>query len=458
MKIYLSIFFIGIATISFGQFNLNFYQLQGATPQNNNYNPAVFPKAKSFVSLPGMSGIDMSLNNSFKVSDLFTKTGDSTLVNINRFLKNKKEGAYLNTSLTVTDLMIGFRTGENGFVTFFVNERVDASVFYPFNLVDYIWEGNGEYLGKSYAVDDMSYDFTHYREMGVGYGRSFHFFGFNFDLGMRLKLLNGTLHGSIKDNLGMSIYTNEDDFSMNVSMNNGLSRSAGIDALDEENYSYFYGMNKNLGFGVDLGAQMDLTSRISVGISAVDLGFINWKEYAETASFDGASFEISGKSFDDVDKLADAVVDSIEAMTIDTVAATFTTTLNSKVYLNGSYRLTKNGYATAILSNYFTQGRMKTAFSIGYTQNLGNWLAASATFSAASQYGPDLGLGLMLRGAILQTYVSVDHILSAIDVPNARGVNAKVGVNFLFGNPNKEKKEKTEKEKKVKEKKYKYTY
>ena len=122
MKSILTILFVSIATVSFGQFNLNFYQMQGATPQNMNYNPAIFPKAKAFVSLPGMSGIDISVNNSFGVSDIFTETGDSTLIDINRFLSNQKEGAYLNTSMNITDLMFGFRTGENGFVSFFVNE------------------------------------------------------------------------------------------------------------------------------------------------------------------------------------------------------------------------------------------------------------------------------------------------------------------------------------------------
>lgn len=436
MKAFITILFVGIASLSYGQFNLNFYQMQGATPQNTNYNPAVFPKAKVFVSLPGISGIDLSFNNSFGISDVFTETGDSTLIDINRFLLNQKDGAYLNTTANITDLMIGFRTGENGFVTLFVNERIDASFFYPFKLVNFIWNGNAEYVGEDYLIDDISYDFTHYREMGVGYGRSFNIFGFNAHLGARLKLLTGILHSSIKDNLGMSIYTSADDYSVEVTMQNSIARTAGIDAIEDENFEYF-GFNGNTGFGIDLGGQLELNDRITVGFSAVDLGFINWKEYSETANFDGASFRIEGRSFDDMDQLANAITDSIESLSIDTVAGSFTTSLNSKLFLNGSYRLTENGYAHAILSNYFTQGKMKSAFGVGYTQNLGNWLAASATFSAASQQGMDMGLGLMLKGGIFQTYVSVDHIFNTINVPEATGLNLKFGINFLFGRPNK---------------------
>lgn len=434
MKVYLTLIFLTVATISQAQFNLNFYQMQGATPQNTNYNPAVFPKAKVFVSLPGISGIDLSVNNSFGMLDILTETGDSTLIDIDRFLADQKDGAYFNATASITDLMIGFRTGENGFVTLFVNERVDATYFYPLKLVNFIWDGNANYLGESYEIDDISYDFTHYREIGVGYGRTINLFGYNVDMGARLKLLTGLFHGSIADNINMSVYTDPDDYSVTVSMQGGVSRLAGIDAIEDENFAYL-GFNQNTGFGVDLGAQVELTDRITVGFSAVDLGFISWKEYSETASFNGASFSIEGSSFDDIDQLATAIVDSVESLDIDTVAGSFNTTLNSKLFLNGSYRVTENGYAQATISNYFTQGRMRSAFGIGYTQNLGNWFAASATFSAASQRGLDMGLGLMLRGGFFQTYVAVDHIFGTMDIPEASGFNMKFGINFLFGKP-----------------------
>ncbi len=432
MKAFITSVLLLIVTLGYGQFNLNFYQMQGATPQNMNYNPAIFPKAKVFVCLPGLSGVDLSVNNSFGVLDLFTPTGDSSLVDINRFLSNRKKKAYLNTSMSITDLMVGFRMGENGFGSFFVNERLDATGFYPNGLLDFLWEGNGAYLGQDYTIDDISFDATWYREIGIGYGRSFNILGFNVDLGARLKLLNGIIHSSIKKNLEMSIYTSEEDYAMTVTIQNGLSRGAGFDALDEEDYGYL-GFNSNIGFGIDLGGQLELTDRITVGLSAVDLGFINWSEYSETGSFDGTSFDISGTTFDDIDQLGEAVIDSLEALDVDTVANSFTTSLNSKIFLNGSYRLTENGYATAILSNYFTQGKMKSAFGIGYTQELGKWLAASATFSAASQYGADMGLGLMLRGGFFQTFISVDHIFGTINVPEATGANVKFGFNLLFG-------------------------
>lgn len=443
-KYLILIYLVGATNLVFGQFNLNFYQMTNATPQSNNYNAASFPNARAFVGLPVLSGLDLSVNNSFGLSDVFTNTGDSTLIDVDKLLTGQEDGAYFNTMINITDLMVGFRTGENGFVTIFANERTDATFFYPFQLINFIWEGNRKYLGEEYVINDLSYDFTHYREMGVGYGRSFEIFGLNTNLGVRVKYLQGVLHSSIEDNLEMSIYTDESDYSVEVAMKSGLARTAGFNKLiDAGDIGYVFS-NQNTGFAIDLGGEVDLTDRITVGFAANDLGFISWKDDAETASFSGSSFKINGGSFDNMDQLADAVIDSINALTIDTTAADFTTTLNSTLFLSGSYRVTDNGYAQVTVSNYFTQGKMKSAVGIGYLQNLGKWFAASYTMSVASQRGADMGLGLMLRGGFFQTYVSVDHILNTINLPEASGLNMKFGINFLIGGSSKKAKKKDE--------------
>ena len=96
----------------FAQSNLGFYQMSGALPQGANYNPAYFPDARVYVSLPGISGVDMTMNNSFSLSDIFTETGDSTLIDINKFLGTQQEDkSFFNTDIRITNLMIGFRVG-----------------------------------------------------------------------------------------------------------------------------------------------------------------------------------------------------------------------------------------------------------------------------------------------------------------------------------------------------------
>ncbi len=77
MRILIYIILFSIANISYSQFNLSFYQMGAATPQHNNYNASAFPKP-SFFKLPWYLRFDLSVNNSFSLSDVFTETGDST--------------------------------------------------------------------------------------------------------------------------------------------------------------------------------------------------------------------------------------------------------------------------------------------------------------------------------------------------------------------------------------------
>ncbi len=329
--------------------------------------------------------------------------------------------------------MTGFRTGDNGFVTLFVNARVDATAFYPIQLMNFLWEGNRNYIGEEYQIDNISYDMSAYHEIGIGYGRDINILGRKTSIGMRAKYLTGLIHSSLEDNINMSILTNE-DYSIDIALNSGKARSAGLNRLEEEDTDYFT-FNDNTGFGIDLGIQMELTDRISIGLAANDMGFINWSEDSETALFNGTGFSIKGTSFDNVDELGTIVMDSIDALKIDTVATEFRTSLNTRLFLSGSYRVTEQGFAQMTLSNYFTQGRVRSALGIGYTQNFGHWFTASVTGSVAPQSGADMGLGLMLRGGFFQFYANVDNIFGTLDVLEASSVNVKFGINFLFGRP-----------------------
>ncbi len=441
MKKFLYITLFAIANLSFGQYDLSFYQMGNATPQHNNYNAAVFPKGKAFFSLPVISGVNTSVSLGFGMNDILTKTGDSTLVDIDKFLAEQTEGTFMNYSFNPTIFMMGFRVGEKGFLTAFANERMDFTMFYPLKMIQFAWNGNAEYVGENYVIDDFKYNFTAYHEYGIGYGHTFNIAGMNTTFGVRAKYLVGWAHAGIEEDVSMNIYTadatSENPYMMEVTLNSGKMVQAGFNQLeslqdDGAAIDYFIN-NQNTGFGLDFGVDMDVTDRISAGLAINDLGFIDWKDDSESVSFNGTSFTIEGSAFDDLDKLGETVQDSIDNLEIDTAAAEFRTSLNSKVFLSGSYRVTDQGYAMLTVSNFFNQGEMNSALGVGYRQDFGNWFTFSLTGSYSKQFGPDFGAGLMLRGGFFQLYTNVDNIMNTIDIPNAQGFNIKFGINFVFG-------------------------
>ncbi|XOV95086.1 MAG: DUF5723 family protein [Bacteroidota bacterium] len=417
----------------FAQSNLGFFHMGGALPQGANYNPAYFPDARVYVSLPGISGIDLSVNNSFGISDILTETGDSTLIDINKFLgTQQKDKSFFNMNLAITDLMIGFRIGEKSYMSLFVNERIDATMFYPIDLMNFVWRGNAAYVGQNFVADKMGYSMTHYREWGIGYGRSFDILGRETTIGARFKYLNGMLHSSTED-FAISILT-DDDYSLTATFNDAQIRQAGITQLEEDDFdaSYFI-FNGNGGFGFDLGARMQFTEKLGLGASINDLGFINWKENAEVISFTNTTFEYSGINLDNTDSFGEAITDSLDNIKSKTTETTFSTTLNGRTYFTADYLLASNGYAQATLANYFSQGRLKTSVGLGITQPVGKWFMASATTSYVPQQGVDLGLGLMFRLSSFQLYVAADNLFNSLNVPEASAANIKVGLNLLFG-------------------------
>lgn len=425
-----------VAQQGLAQSNIGFFQMRNATPQNMNYNAAVFPESKVFVSLPGISGIDLSVNNSFGLLDIMTPTGDSTLIDIDRFLLSQNDRPYVNVMFGMTDLMVGWRM-KSSFMSVFVNERMDATVFYPMKLMNFLWRGNAPFVGEEYIIDDISYDFTLYREIGIGYGRTFSVAGMDLTAGVRMKYLTGSLHSSIQRNLNMSITTAADDYALTLALNDGLIRSSGLNnaTSDDPDYMALAFNPQNSGFGMDLGGQLDLTEKLSVGLAVNDLGFIKWAYDAEEVSFSGATLEIAGTTLDDLETFGEALSDSLENIQLDTVMTSFRTSLNSRTFITASYEVTKGGFAQATISNYITQGRLISAIGIGYQQNVGRWLAVSVTGSAAQQKGIDIGAGLMIRGGFFQLYAAADHLLNSTNVPEASGANIKFGINFLFGKP-----------------------
>lgn len=438
MRIFIFIAALFLSAATFGQSNISFFHMQNRMPQNSNYNASYFPDAKVYVSLPVISGIDINVNNSFGINDVLTPTGDSTLIDIDRLLREQNKRPYLNVGFGLTDFMLGVRLGEKSHFSLFVNDRIDATIFYPLDLFQFIWEGNGAYVGEKYVADDFAYKFTAYREWGVGYARQFEIAGFNTNIGVRLKYLTGLFHSSTEDNIGISILTDETNYTLSATFHDATIRSAGISMLDEKEIDPMYAIhNGNTGFGVDLGANLQFSDKLSFGLAINDLGVINWKDYAEKIHLDGASFQYEGLNLDDMDNLADAFMDSLETIEFDTVVTSFKTTLNSKSYLTASYNVWKGGFAQASIGNYFTHGRMKSSFGIGFLQNAGNWLSITTTASIIPQHGLDVGGGLMLKGGFLQVYAVADGILNTINLPETKSLNIKFGINFLFGKPKK---------------------
>lgn len=453
----LVIILFGGATSTIAQSDLAFYHLGETTPQNNIFNPVFFPDADFYVSLPVISGIGTNINNSFKYNDMFTPIDgtDSVQFDPEGFLANMKSGDRLSMNATISLLQVGFHVGQVGAIQLFANERVKTSFYYPKHAMEYLLHGNGEFIGQEVRENNIRGGGTYYREFGIGYSHQLTVLGDKkLRVGLRTKFIQGFLQANVDKDAYVSFLTNPDTYSVTVSTNRPVFNTAGFDAIEEG--SYLSG-NPNKGFGIDIGADMEINDKISVALAINDIGSINWKEDVKNYELIESEATFGGLDLRDLDNAGDVLADTVEQL-FDYVETenSFKSKLNTRIFASGSYKVTANGTVTGTIMTRNDLGKLSFTYGAGYTHKFGKILTMSGTVSKKPSQGFAVGGGFAARLGFMQLYTSVDNIIGFTDIRKMQNINMRFGINFLFGRfSNKKQEEETEKavkEKKVKEK------
>src|SRR5450759_5769820 len=184
-------------------------------PQNHLLNPALRPSNKVYIGLPGMSGINLNINNNFvNFNDVFIKgqPKDSIIsflhpdYNPDKFLAKIKDKNSLEQETTVQLLGVGFSVGNDGYVFLDINERIQGNIVLPGDLFRLALKGNEGFAGKKIDLSSLRGDIKYYHEFGVGFSRNF---TDKLRIGIKGKLLFGIAAASI-DNKSLGITVNDD--------------------------------------------------------------------------------------------------------------------------------------------------------------------------------------------------------------------------------------------------------
>jgi hypothetical protein len=181
-------------------------------PQNHLINPAFRPSNSLYIGLPGISGINLNINNNFvNFQDVFMKgqTGDSVIsilhpdYNINDFLDKIKDKNSIEPQFTVQLLGLGFSVGKNSYVFLDINERVEGNVVLPGDLFKLALYGNEKFIGNQIDLSSFRGDLKYFREAGIGFSKNF---TNRLRIGVKGKLLFGIAGFSTANrSLGISI-------------------------------------------------------------------------------------------------------------------------------------------------------------------------------------------------------------------------------------------------------------
>jgi len=441
-------------------------------PQNHFLNPALRPSNSVYIGLPGISGINLNVNNNFfNFSDIFTNSGDSVIsifhpdYNIEEFITKIKDINVIEPQVLVQTFGLGFSVGRDLYISLDINERVNGNVVLPGDLLRLGFEGNEQFVGDKIDLSSLRSDAMYYREAGLGFSKNF---TNKLRLGIRGKLLFGIASVSL-DNKSLGI-TVGDDYTHTFDADLMVNISAPVDIyIDDENnidsVSFddsrfdsgrstrnYLGKPGNIGLGLDIGAEIAVTEKFKLSASVTDLGYIKWKRDVKNLKAE-SQFEFSGVDLLDVyegtmtfDSLAQELLDSLRNSFFVTDTQTpFTTNLPFGVSVGASYNLTKS-FSVGVLSYTKIIGdQFREALTLSANLNLGNAFSTSLAYTAANYRYDNFGFGLAFRAGFFQFYTLADRIPVTWNKIINKGANIllpeswntmhlRFGMNLVFGN------------------------
>ncbi len=428
MKKILVILSILITCLSYGQQDLTLYYMENV-PQNLYLNPAFKPKAKVNIGLPGISSLYFDhLNTTFTPSNLFDTKDGTTYLAIDEFKTKIKNNNYLGASVRVDLFSLGFQIKKNYF-SFNITENIFTRMNFSRGFLELPLYGNANFAEHNGELDfsNTGINFSHYREFGVGWQRQF---SDKLSLGAKVKFLAGKSNVWTKKNtIQLQTNPNNYDWTLNGEID---VRSSGFDTASEINNGQVVDYllnNSNLGGAIDLGITYQLSNKINLNASLVDVGFINWKSNNFNVRSSEASFTFTGINLTEYVNAPDSVSnDSLNAAVQRLQVAfeeevgysqnneAYIKMLMARIHFGGTYQLfdgkNSSGKAGILFQTEFYNQLLRPSLTLSYNHHVGRWLNTSISYSMVNGGYNNLGLGLSLNLGPIQVYAITDNLFA----------------------------------------------
>ena len=418
------------------QQDLTLYNMP-AIQQSMYANPSQMPQSKINIGLPVLSSIYLNLGNSgFKATDLIKSgPGDSNHLDVNNMLSKLGTNNNLNISAQIDLFSFGLRLGKNYF-SFSVIEKADVYFTYPKNFLQWVWEGNGAFLGQNTSFN-FGLNALHYREYGVGYAREL---TDKLTIGGKLKYLYG-MEDIWAENSDVTFNTASSDYGYTTSDNVDINTSGfgpgttGFHPNEILTPNYLLNRN-NTGMAADIGATYKFNDKITFSASLIDLGYINWRSYTSNYTSSGAfnfdGVDITKFTSGDTNSLQNLEDSAKNAFHAGTSHQSYTTMLPAQVYLDANYKLSQRANAGLLLYGQFVNSILVPAAAASYNFKLSDWFSVSATYAYMNRDATNVGIGFAITGPV-QFYLVSDNVVGFFLPQSSKTVNVRMGINLCFG-------------------------
>ena len=380
-------------------------------PIRHTLNPSFQPLSGFYLSLPVVGNTQLGFgNNSFTASSLAMPK----LEMVNSFKPTSLIFANAQTNL----FGFGFRT-KNSYWTFGATSKTTLRIGLPQdlfrlgllgNVLDDI-NGNPQFYNNQYNFQSLSLGANSYIESALGFS---HNIDEKWGVGVKLKYLHGLGVVESKFN-NFLITTGIDEWKMNFESQTNLS----YPNLGSNNISDYL-KPAGIGGAIDLGLTYKPTDYLTFGVSALDLGMINWKANSINATLtsDFYATAISGYSFNDLlsgsntDFFAlNLAKDILPTLDSDTVRKAFSTKLSPTINASAEVGFLNNLLTVGLLStSQFYNKELIQDITTAVNIKPVKWFNMSLSYSLLNGRTSNIGAGFGFRLGMLNLFASADYI------------------------------------------------
>jgi hypothetical protein len=446
-------------------------------PQSLMVNPGAHVGYQWHAGVPFVSGIGVHAGSSgVTVQDIFADDGLDINDKIRqRAINGMDPSDEFSSTFQVEMLSGGFRgryRPENYF-SFGIYTESDAIGYWLADLAILAWEGNADQLGRKFDLSHLS---------AQGQMLNVFHFGINREMNDRLTLgARGKIYSGIFDlrstrNNGYFVTvegqdnllanTLDSDMRFQSSGLEGLRRKLEGEGVDEaaeiRNHILSRGFfGGDLGIGVDLGFTYELSERLFLTGSLLDLGFMVHHSDVRNFSLQGRATSegvqiILPDALEDPDQdFWQDFIDEIEALLpFEEDGKTYLAFRPTKLYASiryntgGRERPTEpcdcdyrtggppdiQSYKNAFGGQLFMINRPRgpqAALTAFYQRRIGNALAMKATYTVDKFSATKLGLGMNLQAGPVEFYLLADNLFAYRNLADAHYASLLFGLNIL---------------------------
>lgn len=312
--------------------------------------------------------------------------------------------------------------------------RTFGSLAYTEDLLKLVANGNGPYVNQSLEIGP-ALDYNVFNELYLGVQKKFN----RFTVGLKAKALFG-VSGLRTETSSVTYKTKDDFYQWEFLVDYNIRSSSSLTLRDVTDFDFnvsgftfdhfFY---NNPGLAFDIGVNMQLSKNLSIFWSALDLGYITW-------DFLPRNYKSQGKfTFEGIDPITyindttglqftDSIV---QFFPFTTVNESFTTSLNNRFYLGGSYQWKDTWSFQGLVRFNRSFVKSNAQLSVSAIRHW-KWIQAGGSFSVTNGNFFNLGAIVQLQLKPLSVFLATDNILGAFSLFDQKLANLRGGAQIAF--------------------------